>query len=236
VSPADYEWLYHLLVVTAGDRWKFRGATPSPAAFEAELWAGIHAQFVVTRADGRRAGIAGLYKSNLVAGSSHVFAVADSGAGAVVVDGARQMCDWAFEQFELNKLWFEIPEFNLDRFGALLRHGSVEGRLTNYDYRRGRFWDLLVVSISAEQWSTWTDRHRGVRAVSFTQAELVDLVDELWPIDSLGLVELLEFVESRLDHPLDESLVAGLDAGSAEQFATSLFERIAAIREAGVAR
>lgn len=227
VMRADYEWLYHLLVVTASESWRFRGATPSPNEFEADLWTGIHAQFVVSPTDGPRAGIVGMYKSNLVAGHSHIFAVAEPAFGALVIDGARRMCDWAIKEFELQKLWFEVPEFNLGKLESLTRHGTVEGRLTNFDYRRGRFWDLLIISMTAEQWAARRSRTpTGVLPATLSSAELLGLVDDVWPIDSLGAVELLEMLEERLGCPLDATVLAGLDLTDPARFAEGLAAKL----------
>lgn len=217
VRAGDHDWLYQLLVVSAGSRWRFRGSTPSPAEFDAQLWAGVHVQYVVCGRDGRPAGIVGLYNSNLRAGHSHVFAVAAPDAGAVVSEGLAALVAWAFDELELAKVWVEAAEFNLEQFGRLAGFARVEGRLTNHEYWRGRFWDTVVLSVSAETWARelrplFERQPRGVAAPTEVPdpVHLASLLEGLWPLDSLGVVELLADLEELCDADLDASIVAGL--------------------------
>lgn len=231
ITPADHDWLYHLLVVDAGERWKFRGRTPSPAEFHTELWAGVHTQYVVT-SDRQRCGLVGLYHLNLLAGHARLFAVAAPGHGPQVTEAAILLCNWALEEFELRKLIVEAPEYNLDQFRRILAHGTVEGQVTNHEYWRGRYWDLFTVTITAERWKAALGglprRARRARSnVSLVDRSVIEgLVEQLWPIDSLSAVELLSALEDRFDATFDYDVLADIDRTDLQLFAAQLTERL----------
>lgn len=238
IAAADHDWLYQLLVVSAGARWKFRGRTPNPSEFQAELWAGVHAQFVVCDVQRVPIGLVGLYNSNLVAGHTRLFAVAAPGRGIEVTAALGELGTWAFEEFELNKVWIEATEFNLDQFAGISRFATVEGRLCNHEYWRGRFWDLVLMSISAEVWSTeirprlerpGRPQQHQRQSAGLNRAALEAQVEELWPVDSLAAVELLTWIEEICDICLDGSVLGDLDLSDPGAFAGQLFDRLVAL-------
>jgi RimJ/RimL family protein N-acetyltransferase len=232
VRASDHDWLYHLCVIVHGGRWKFRGATPSPADFAAQLWVGVHAQFVVTTADGRPVGLVGLYNTNLVAAHTHLFAIAEPGSGPVVTDACVELVSWAFDEFELAKVWIESAEFNLEQFPGVLRHATVEARLSNHEYHRGRYWDLVICSMTAASWDAQLRRSRTGDVVAPAAASGVSiewleaLVAELWPIDSLGAVELVDHLEEATGTWVDLGALEGCDRTGPAAFASSLLEAI----------
>ena len=223
VRPSDTEWLYELLVVRAGARTRYRGRTPSPGDFHAELWRGVHAQFVVESRDGVRCGLVGLYNTNLVAAHSHVFATSEPAFGHLTSEATGLLLDWAFREFELSKVWIEATTFNLAQYPSILELATTEGTLTNHEYWRGRFWDLLVLSVTAEQWRrrfgevVELSRSGTATAPLDARGELEQLVAELWPLDSLGAAEVLCTAEETLGVVLPDGALAGLplDGGPA---------------------
>jgi len=55
------------------------------------------------------------------------------------------------ENFPLRKIYFETAEFNAAQFApALARFAVEEGRLREYEYYNGQYWDYLIFSVSRE--------------------------------------------------------------------------------------
>lgn len=221
VRTTDVDWLYHLLTFEAGSRWRYRGRTPSHADFLADLWRGVHAQFVVCTPEAEPVGLVGLYNLNQSASHCHLFAVAATNGGALVTEACGLVIDWAFDELDVDKLWIEAPEFNLLQFASLERYATVEGRLRNHDHWRGRFWDLLILSVERTRWVAaarpTVDRTRGPLAGAAVD-EIDRLVGEVWPPDSLLRVELHLAVEELAGCPVPAAivdLVAGLPADEA---------------------
>lgn len=215
--PADTDWLYSLLVHSQGSRWRYRSSTPSPAAFAADLWNGVHAQFVVIDAELNPCGIVGLYNANYRASHCHLFAVGEPDRGTQVTEATGLLIDWAFAEFDFDKIWIECPEFNLEQFATLRKVAQVEGRLTNHDYWRERFWDLYVLSLDRVTWTaTMSPLVRARRhdpepgTPSTDRPALGATLVELWPLDSLGRVELLCQIEDTIGCTVDMDLLDGL--------------------------
>lgn len=228
VRGSDHDWLYHLCVITHGSRWKFRGATPNPGEFEATMWAGVHAQFVVTEPDGRPAGLVGLYNTNLVANHSHLFAIAEPDRRGAVTDAAVELVTWAFGEFELAKIWIEVAEYNLEQFGSVTSLATVEARLTNHEYWRGRYWDLVIASITTSTWDDWRrrQRHVSVRTGDLEPETVAAIVAAHWPIDSLRAVELLDDLETLTGTPVDASVLTGCDPAEQSAYTATLHENL----------
>lgn len=239
VSSADHDWLYQLLIVEAGGRWRYRGRTPSPAEFSHDLWQGVHAQFVVVDAEDRPSGLVGTYNLNIQAGHCHLFAVGAKDRGFVVVEAAGLLVSWAFDEHELRKIWIEVPEFNLRQFASLTDVAEVEGRLTGFDYWQGRYWDTLILSLTRQRWD---ERHRGVverrrrslgasdveKTALPSAGELSALLRDFMPLDSLGAIEVMTRLEERLDAELDIGLLDGLGFIGPDDAAAVVLDRLAA--------
>lgn len=218
VMQSDMEWLYSVMVLSAGSRWRYRGKTPSPAVFASDLWSGVHAQFVVVDDRLDPCGIVGLYNANPTASHSHLFAVGEHGRHRAVTEGAGLLIEWAFAELDFDKIWIETPEFNLQQFASLTTVAEVEGRLRDFDHWQGRFWDLYILSLSRTRWqemmsSRVRDRSRNLLpadANGFDRTRLELTMIELWPIDSLGFVELLTDIEEMLGVAVDDRLLDDL--------------------------
>ncbi len=223
VRATDGDWLYDLLTRTSGSRWRYRGRTPAPGEFHVDLWRGVLSQFVITDAEDRPVGLVGAYNANSTAGHCHVFAVGATDQGRLITEATARFADWLFETFEFHKLWIESAEFNLAQFASLTELATIEGRLTNFDYWGGRFWDLLIMSVTQER---WTRHRRTASALSATGAtgattaagpDAVDvaslrrLLEDRLPLDSLRAVELLDELEELAGIVLDYELLDGID-------------------------
>ena len=235
VRAADGDWLYDLLTRTSGSRWRYRGRTPAPGEFHADLWRGVLSQFVVTDAEDRPVGLVGAYNANTTAGHCHLFAVGATDQGRLITEATARFADWLFERFEFHKLWIESAEFNLAQFASLTELATIEGRLTNFDYWSGRFWDLLILSVTQERWTRHRRTSTALHATSATErsrpgpvdvAVLRPLLEDRLPLDSLRAVELLDELEELAGVVLDYELLDGIDrlepTGAAEVLAARL--------------
>ena len=238
VRATDGDWLYDLLTRTSGSRWRYRGRTPAPGEFHVDLWRGVLSQFVVTDVDDRPAGLVGAYNANTTAGHCHVFAVGATDQGRLITEATARFADWLFESFEFHKLWIESAEFNLAQFASLTELATVEGRLTNFDYWGGRFWDLLILSVTQERWTrhrrtstapvtTRTTGTAGASAVEVTT--LRPLLEDRLPLDSLRAVELLDELEELAGTVLDYELLDGIDRLDPARAAEVLAARLATV-------
>src|SRR5947209_7211007 len=79
VVPQDFDFLYRLsLSDETLVRWRYRGSTPSPQQFQATLWEGVSAQFVIESASDRRpVGLAALYSMDHHGGTAFVATVVE---------------------------------------------------------------------------------------------------------------------------------------------------------------
>ncbi len=157
VHVQDYPSLY--AIAMAGEnatRWRYRGATPSPEQFVRQMWDGVLVQYaVVGRQLGRLYGTVGLYNANLPSGYVYGYAMSapDRMGSGKVVEGLLLMLEYAFRTWELRKVYFELPEFNLPQFqSAVGRYLVEEGRLIDHELLGGRRWDLVTLALYADVW------------------------------------------------------------------------------------
>ena len=236
VRSGDHDWLYELLAVDSGSRWRYRGRTPSPAEFHQDLWHGVHSQFVVLDRADRPVGLVGSYNVNSVAGHCHVFAVGATESRHLVAEACGLLINWLFDEFDFHKLWIEAPEFNLRQFASLTDVADIEGRLTNFDFWRGRYWDVLILSVNRHRWD---ERHRGVverrqrRLATTTSLSAVppvesieELLAALMPLDSLGAIELATWLEDETDRDIGTDLLRDLDDLTPNDAADLLWTRL----------
>ena len=214
--PSDGEWCYTLMCGPAGERWRYRGRTPSPEVVANDLWRGVFAQFVVVeRSTARPAGIVGFYNTSPEAARAHAFAIAEPDLAALVTEGFGLLLAWGFDHHRFDRVFIETAEFNAASFESLGRAAVVEGRLRNYEMWRGRFWDLLILSVTAEAFAARFGELIAARrapevAPAITGREFCDLLGELWPLDSLGAVEALTALEEVTGRPISSTVLHGL--------------------------
>lgn len=69
----------------------------------------------------------------------------------------------AFDSWPIQKLYVRVPGFNLAKFGDLARYGFVEeGRLLDYSFSGGRYWDEHVLAITRSSWGALATRFDGL--------------------------------------------------------------------------
>jgi RimJ/RimL family protein N-acetyltransferase len=111
---------------------------------------------VVLREDDRLIGLCGLHEIDprnhhaelgLVIGDP-----ADWGRG-LGADAARLMVSYAFDTVNLSRVWLEVYEDNPAARRIYERLGfQVEGTLRRHGFREGRWWDIQVMGMLAEEW------------------------------------------------------------------------------------
>lgn len=166
VTPGDYELLHQAETSPElGPRWRHRGATPGPEEWAQGLWASVLAQFlVVEAANNQPIGIVAAYKGNFRDGHARL-AAARFGSAArtpLMAFGFALFVRYVFHNWDLRKLYLEVPEFNLDQFSSIIeKYAVVEGRLKDHVFAAGAWWDELILAVYRETWE-----ERGSRLVS----------------------------------------------------------------------
>jgi len=168
VEAGDIEALYRAsLRPQSSHRWRFRGRTPSPREFEQTLFADdVLAQFVVVEAaSGAPVGLVVGYDPDMVAGHCAVATqrVWDHSTGSgLMFEGTLVLVQYLFDHFTFRKLYFDVPEFNLDLFGdARGRLLVEEGRLIDHYYYGDRYWDRVTFGLYRSSWDEVADGFRG---------------------------------------------------------------------------
>ena len=237
VRAGDVEWLYELLTFEAGSRWRYRGRTPSHGEFAADLWRGVHSQFVVCTSAGEPVGLVGLVNANHAASHCHAFAVGAPGRGDLVSEGFGLLLDWAFAELDFDKVWIEAPEFNLEQFAGLRRYAAVEGRLRDHDHWRGRFWDLLILAVERTTWLAGprdlierAKAELGRSSPGSPWADVNRILAGEWPPDSLGRVELRLALEEVVERPVASWMVDLLSSVPASEAAAHVEATVADLR------
>lgn len=160
----DLERLYSMAVSSDNAyRWRYRGTTPSWDTFHRQLWDGVLAQYLVIRKnDSAVLGLVTLYNANLSSGYTYASALSTpeaTGTG-LVLEGLFLLLEHAFKTWNLRKIYFEVPEFNLDQFVSATRRGYVveEGRLRDHETLLGRSWDLVFLAMYRDMFDNGPQR------------------------------------------------------------------------------
>ena len=157
VTPAVYPELYQLLVGGDGSyRWRFRGVTPDPRGFEASLWEGNLAQFVLTGPKSRSiAGLVSAYGFDGPAGIVQVgvFLAEPYRRATWPLFGVGYFLNYLFDHWPIRKIYSHIPGYNVDAVRIARRAGfETEGVLVDYVYGLGTFWDEHVLALERSAW------------------------------------------------------------------------------------
>ena len=156
VTVQDHEALRHVEV--SGElvfRWRFRGATPSPEQWARLAWNSVLAQFlVVSRSEKRPIGLVMLYRPSFEDRHAYLAVVRfEERQLPLLMIGTALFLDYAFACWDFNKLYMEVPEYNLGQFrSALRRLFKVEARMKDHSYFAGRRWDELILALYRSTW------------------------------------------------------------------------------------
>lgn len=83
-------------------------------------------------------------------------AIRGGSAAAAVIESVGLFLNYLFANFQLRKVFAEIPEYNLSRFGVPKDVFQVEGRKSDFYWHDGRYWDEVAISTAAEEWSAFS--------------------------------------------------------------------------------
>jgi RimJ/RimL family protein N-acetyltransferase len=162
VAPPDYEWLYDL--TTRPDnlvRWRDRGQTFRIEEWVDRLWSGVAAQFVaVASASSTPVGLVTLYNHDARNRHARIAAIFDdqqSHAGWRL-EAFGLLLDYAFEVFDVIKLYAEVVDFNFAAFSSGLDDLFVqEGLLHDHEYAHGRHWPVHLLAFPRARWVAFRD-------------------------------------------------------------------------------
>lgn len=155
--PSDQPFLHGIETgPDLGPRWRFRGSTPGPEQWGRSTWQNALAQFMVCGAgDGSPVGVVSLYEVSFQDGVGKIaaakFDLTDLTPRMIV--GILIFLRYVFAAWPLRRLYFDVPEFNLEQFGSALReYLEVEGRFKESHFAAGRYWDRYTLTLSREGW------------------------------------------------------------------------------------
>jgi RimJ/RimL family protein N-acetyltransferase len=222
VEPADMPFLYGLATEgETAERWRYRGATPDRQTFANQLWDNILTQSVVERvADGQLVGLVCAYNANHRDGFVYLAGVCDVPftRTGLCAESLCLLAEKVFRNWSFRKVYFEAPAFNYEQFASGAKgFFREEARLQDHTYYAGKYWDLIVGSLTREGMEAIVDlRRRRRQATDETGtlldldgfcAELEDLLGVTGPVepgarlvedlgmDSLGALALLDLIE-----------------------------------------
>lgn len=161
IVQEDISWLHQSAMSPEfGFRWRYRGHTPSPEQFVANLWEGVLAQFVVVSRGlpGSPVGLVVLYEANTRHG--HCKLGVTSGVGndrlGLMAEGAALLIEYAFGIWPFTKLYAEIPGFNLPSLASITDSGFVEeGRLERHEWHCGEGYALHIFALYRDRWEEY---------------------------------------------------------------------------------
>jgi RimJ/RimL family protein N-acetyltransferase len=75
-------------------------------------------------------------------------------------EAAYAIVDFGFKHFGVHRIWADCIADNVGSAHVLEKLGmSLEGRLREKDYFKGRWWDALIYAILEEEWTTHKQMH-----------------------------------------------------------------------------
>jgi len=162
VEPSDLPFLYRLATEgETAERWRYRGVTPDRQTFANQLWDNVLTQSIVERvADHRAIGLVCAYNANLRDGFVYVAAVCDMpfSRTGLCAESLLLLAERVFRNWSFRKIYFEAPAFNYEQFASGANdYFREEARLQDHTFYAGRYWDLVVGSMTREGFLAVTD-------------------------------------------------------------------------------
>lgn len=162
LDPPDYEWLHEL--TTRADnlvRWRDRGQTYRVEEWADRLWAGVAAQFVAVAVEtDAPLGLVTIYNHDARNRHARLAAIFDDNLATAGwrLEAVGLLLEYAFEVFDLLKLYAEVVDFNFDSFSSGLDTLFVqEGLLHDYEYAHGRHWPVHVLAFPRDRFQAFRD-------------------------------------------------------------------------------
>jgi RimJ/RimL family protein N-acetyltransferase len=138
------------------ETFRYRGRTPSPKAFAADLWADALVLFTVrSRASRRIVGMVGVIAPNFRDRHAHLVVLIDAEAHrrAWPIEAIGLLVDYVFDRFDFHKLYGQLSEPSFDAISsAVARVLDVEARLTAHEFSGGEWRDSILVALYRDRW------------------------------------------------------------------------------------
>lgn len=158
VQPADVPMLYEWVMdPRVNHRWTTRGMLVPYDKFVQRVHDDVLLSLLACGRDGTPLAWATVSSVDMHSGHASVAVVVDPARPRTAGVGPRTVClllRYVFAIYPFRKVYFESPEFAVHDFrsslGTLL---AVEGILTEHLYYDGRYWDMYVLAMSAEDWA-----------------------------------------------------------------------------------
>lgn len=137
--------------------YRFAGVAPNPDQFVQRLWAGVAAQYVIHRTNRplERYGLVTLYNRERDAehcGIALVLSEEARGIGWPFVGAGLAIEHW-FRVTRCNKIWAEVPAWNLPLLDGIRLFGFVEeGVQRDHEWLDGRLWDRHLFALFRRDW------------------------------------------------------------------------------------
>lgn len=157
VNQKDYGFLYDISLSAKNNaRWRYRGVTPSPDRFIADLWSGILAQFIIESPDSNKpAGLVVAYNADLGNGTIYLGVLLDNEYHRKVwpLEAIGMFVDYLFQNWTFRKIYVETTEFSAADFASAAKVlFEEEGRLREHQYFQGRYWDFIYYALTRKRW------------------------------------------------------------------------------------
>lgn len=138
-----------------GSRWRLGATHPSPEAYAASLWDGVHSHYVlIDRVKSKPLGVVILYNHDALHGFAYLAAARFSDSWtdrrSFLRVFARVVC-YTFDALPIRKLYLETPDFNMSSLTSLMRRGlmQTEGILRSHRFCDRVYCDQYVLAIYA---------------------------------------------------------------------------------------
>jgi hypothetical protein len=143
-------------------RWRLRGTSISPSAFEQFLWQDVQTQMIAESTSMRdRLGLFQFFAHDPMSGHGHLSALVPSERmrSGWPVEALVMFADMIFETWDIRKLYFECMSLVADDFASAVGELLVEeGRLKAHHYWNDRYWDNCIYAMYRDTWRV--HRHR----------------------------------------------------------------------------
>lgn len=165
VRLSDYESLFELVSHTeATNRWRFRGATPSPEDFREMLWRGVLTQFVICRKTSETPiGLITAFDVDYTNNVVHLALLLDRTVRRTgwPLEAAIVFVNYLFEHWAFRKIYVESVEYAARWFrrAATRRLFVEEGCLSDHEWFAGRYWDVHLLALHRERWLEESGRY-----------------------------------------------------------------------------
>jgi RimJ/RimL family protein N-acetyltransferase len=150
-------------------RFRFANAMPGPNEIERALIDRVASQVVIKhRPSGTPFGLAQLTNVMYRHGTGNLLTVLAPPFQRKpwVLEGQALFVEYVFASFPLRKLYGEVAAFNFAQFASGAgRLFTVEGRLQDHEWHFGRYWDVIILSLTRESWLASRNRRLLLRSL-----------------------------------------------------------------------